>query len=89
MCTPDYMLETPCSFIDAYKGEKHLGGNGIFQEMGNYKMAHQQLLGFCKVLQAQKRCVPLELSKQLMLLHSYILVKTLIRLGDHRYRETN
>ncbi|CAM6075010.1 unnamed protein product [Sphagnum tenellum] len=54
------------------------------QEMGNYKMAHQQLLGFCKVLQAQKRCVPLELSKQLMLLHSYILVKTLIRLGDHR-----
>jgi hypothetical protein len=57
------MLETPNRFIDAYKGEKHLGGNGIVEEMGNYKMAHQQLLGFCEVLQAQKRCVLLELSK--------------------------
>jgi hypothetical protein len=57
------MLETPSSFIDGYKGEKHLGGNGIVQEMGNYKMAHQQLLGFCEVLQAQKECVLFELSK--------------------------
>ncbi len=63
LCTPEFMLETPSSFIDAYKGEKHLGGNGIVEEMGNYKMAHQQLLDFCEVLQAQKRCVLLELSK--------------------------
>jgi hypothetical protein len=57
--------------------------------MGNYKMAQQQLLGFCEVLEAQKRCVLLELSKQLMLLRSYILVKSLIHLGDHWYGETN
>ncbi len=52
-------------------------------------MAQQQLLGFCEVLEAQKRCVLLELSKQLMLLRSYILVKSLIHLGDHWYGETN
>lgn len=56
----------------------------LYQDMGNYKMAHQQLLEFCKILQKQGKHVPLELSNQLMLLHSYILVKTLIRLGDHR-----
>ncbi|KAL3685980.1 hypothetical protein R1sor_004002 [Riccia sorocarpa] len=54
------------------------------QESGNYKIAHQQLLDLCKVLKREKQHVPYELSKQLMLLHSYTLVKTLIRLGDHK-----
>ncbi|KAL3692410.1 hypothetical protein R1sor_006061 [Riccia sorocarpa] len=54
------------------------------QESGNYKIAHQQLLDLCKVLKREKQQVPYELSKQLMLLHSYTLVKTLIRLGDHK-----
>ncbi|CAM6122003.1 unnamed protein product [Calypogeia fissa] len=54
------------------------------QEMGNYKIAHQQLLDLCKVLQSKQRLVPHEVLKQLILLHSYTLVKTLIRLGDHK-----
>ncbi|KAL2603232.1 hypothetical protein R1flu_008809 [Riccia fluitans] len=54
------------------------------QESGNYKIAHQQLLDLCRVLKKEKLHVPYELSKQLMLLHSYTLVKTLIRLGDHK-----
>ncbi|KAG6546796.1 hypothetical protein Mapa_011742 [Marchantia paleacea] len=54
------------------------------QEMGNYKNAHQQLLEFCKVMKSENKHIPYDLSKQLMLLHSYTLVKTLLRLGDHR-----
>lgn len=54
------------------------------QDMGNYKVAHQQLQKFCKILRSEAKYVPSNLLNQLMLLHSYILVKTWICLGDHR-----
>ena len=54
------------------------------QEMGNYKIAHSQLLSTYRELQAQKKRIPAELTRSLMLLHSYILVKTLARIGDHQ-----
>ncbi|KAJ7557745.1 hypothetical protein O6H91_04G007600 [Diphasiastrum complanatum] len=54
------------------------------QEAGNYKNAHQLLFGHCRVLQEEGKTVPSELSMQLMLLHSYVLVKILMRLDDHR-----
>ena len=53
--------------------------------MGNYRVAHQQLLQFYTTLKSQGKCTPHELLKQLMLLHSYILVKTLICINDHKY----
>lgn len=54
------------------------------QEMGNYKLAHSQLLSTYRELRAQQKRVPAELTRSLMLLHSYILVKTLARSGDHK-----
>eukprot|EP00193_Tetraselmis_chui_P006636 CAMPEP_0177753690 /NCGR_PEP_ID=MMETSP0491_2-20121128/1597_1 /TAXON_ID=63592 /ORGANISM="Tetraselmis chuii, Strain PLY429" /LENGTH=282 /DNA_ID=CAMNT_0019268997 /DNA_START=33 /DNA_END=878 /DNA_ORIENTATION=+ len=53
------------------------------QEMGNYKLAHSQLLATYRELQRQRKRVPAELTRSLMLLHSYILVKILARIGDH------
>lgn len=53
--------------------------------MGNYRVAHQQLLQFYKILKSKRKCIPPELLNQLMLLHSYILVKTLIHINDHKY----
>ncbi|GAQ81709.1 hypothetical protein KFL_000880240 [Klebsormidium nitens] len=53
------------------------------QEAGNYKVAHTQLLQTFLELQSHGRRPPSELSRQLMLLHSYVLVKTLVKLGDH------
>jgi WD repeat-containing protein 19 len=53
------------------------------QEAGNYKVAHTQLLQTFLELQRHGRRPPSELSRQLMLLHSYVLVKTLVKLGDH------
>uniref|UniRef100_A0A061RSU0 Wd repeat-containing protein 19 n=2 Tax=Tetraselmis sp. GSL018 TaxID=582737 RepID=A0A061RSU0_9CHLO len=53
------------------------------QEMGNYKLAHSQLFETFRELRSQKRRIPAELTRSLMLLHSYILVKTLARIGDH------
>eukprot|EP00873_Tetraselmis_striata_P029142 jgi/Tetstr1/449406/TSEL_036501.t1 len=54
------------------------------QEMGNYKVAHGQLLATYRELQRQKKRTPAELTRSLMLLHSYILVKILARSGDHQ-----
>jgi hypothetical protein len=48
-------------------------------------VAHQQLLQFYTTLKSKGKCTPPELLKQLMLLHSYILVKTLICINDHKY----
>ncbi|KAJ3227474.1 WD repeat-containing protein 19 [Clydaea vesicula] len=53
------------------------------QMLGNYRAAHDLLLdNYCQ-LRNMKAKVPSELAKMLMLLHSYILVKVLIRLDDH------
>ncbi len=46
-------------------------------------MAHEQLVGSSQGLREQGRACPTELMRTLMLLHSYILVKTLVRMGDH------
>jgi len=53
------------------------------QELGNYKSAHDLLYDTFRDLEADKKRVPRELYGNLMLLHSYILVKYLIPLGDH------
>ena len=47
-------------------------------------MAHEQLVSSAQGLREQGRACPTELMRTLMLLHSYILVKTLVRMGDHQ-----
>ena len=49
-------------------------------------MAHEQLVSSSQGLREQGRACPTELMRTLMLLHSYILVKTLVRMGDHQVR---
>ncbi|KAI5082974.1 hypothetical protein GOP47_0002717 [Adiantum capillus-veneris] len=53
------------------------------QEKGNYKRAHQLLLDFSLVLRNYGRAIPADILQSLMLLHSYVLGKIHIRLGDH------
>ena len=47
-------------------------------------MAHEQLVSSSQGLREQGRASPTELMRSLMLLHSYILVKALVRMGDHQ-----
>ncbi len=53
------------------------------QDEGNYKLAHSKLFSTMQQLTALGAPVPLELSRALALLHSYVLVKSLVGLGDH------
>jgi WD repeat-containing protein 19 len=53
------------------------------QDMGNYRDAHKLMLQTHLDLQAQKMAVPADLARQLMLLHSYTLVKRYVKLQDH------
>jgi WD repeat-containing protein 19 len=53
------------------------------QEMGNYKNAHQLLFKTYQDLKSQKLALPQELWRRLMVLHSYVIVKRLVKLGDH------
>lgn len=53
------------------------------QDMGNYRVAHDLLLQTHRDLQAQGMSVPSDLSRQLVLLHSYTLVKRFVKAGDH------
>lgn len=53
------------------------------QMLGNYRTAHDLLLENYIQLKSMKATVPIELGKMLMLLHSYILVKVLIKIDDH------
>lgn len=46
--------------------------------------AHEQLVGSSQQLRALGKSSPSDLLRSLMLLHSYILVKTLIRMADHQ-----
>ena len=48
------------------------------------QVAHEKLLSTVLDLQRQDKRAPTELMRALMLLHSYILVKTLVRMGDHQ-----
>merc|ERR1712076_166486 len=51
--------------------------------MGNYKHAHQLLFKTYQDLKAQKLALPQELWRRLMILHSYVIVKRLVKSGDH------
>ncbi|KAI9206652.1 uncharacterized protein BJ171DRAFT_597315 [Polychytrium aggregatum] len=53
------------------------------QTLGNYRAAHDLLLDNFRQLKLTKTRVPSEIERMLMILHSYILVKTLVKLGDH------
>jgi len=53
------------------------------QEMGNYKAAHQLLFRTYQDLRAQKLALPQDLWRRLMILHSYVIVKRLVKSGDH------
>merc|ERR1712004_463739 len=54
------------------------------QEMGNYKHAHQLLFKTYQDLKSQKLALPQELWRRLMILHSYVIVKRLVKTGDHQ-----
>merc|ERR1719352_1370934 len=53
------------------------------QDIGNYRVAHDLLLQTHRDLSAQGMSVPSDLSRQLVLVHSYTLVKHFLKLQDH------
>ncbi|KAJ3156217.1 WD repeat-containing protein 19 [Geranomyces michiganensis] len=53
------------------------------QALGNYRAAHDLLLDNYRQLRASKNHVPAEIERMLMLLHSYMLVKALVRINEH------
>jgi len=53
------------------------------QEEGNYKQAHQLLFRTYQELKQQKLALPQELWRRLLTLHSYVIVKRLVKAGDH------
>ncbi|KAM7326335.1 hypothetical protein ACRRTK_014813 [Alexandromys fortis] len=53
------------------------------QSAGNYRNAHDVLFSMYAELKSQKIKIPSEMATNLMILHSYILVKIHVRSGDH------
>ncbi len=53
------------------------------QKEGNYKVAHGILFETHQDLSTHKIEIPQELQRNLLLLHSYVLVKRLVAAGDH------
>ena len=53
------------------------------QDMGNYALAHSVIVETTQQLEANDVRVPLQLRTLFVLLHSYMLVKTLVRHNDH------
>ncbi|XP_072190356.1 WD repeat-containing protein 19 isoform X2 [Excalfactoria chinensis] len=53
------------------------------QRSGNYRNAHDVLFSMYSELKTQKIKIPSEMATNLMILHSYILVKTHVKRGDH------
>ncbi|XP_047221085.1 WD repeat-containing protein 19 [Girardinichthys multiradiatus] len=53
------------------------------QSAGNYRNAHDMLFSMYTELQAQKIKIPAEMATNLMILHSYLLVKIHVKTGDH------
>ncbi|CAK4724993.1 unnamed protein product [Aphanomyces euteiches] len=53
------------------------------QELGNYKVAHDVLVETHRQLQLHKIHVSQDLRNSLTLLHSYVIVKKLVKRGDH------
>ncbi|XP_071786835.1 WD repeat-containing protein 19-like isoform X1 [Asterias amurensis] len=54
------------------------------QIAGNYRNAHDVLLSMYRELKNQKIKIPTEMATNLMILHSYILVKIHVKRGDHK-----
>ncbi|XP_004642695.2 WD repeat-containing protein 19 isoform X2 [Octodon degus] len=54
------------------------------QSAGNYRNAHDVLFSMYAELKSQKIKIPSEMVTNLMILHSYILVKIHVKNGDHR-----
>lgn len=53
------------------------------QNTGNYRHAHDVLFGMYQELKAHKIKIPTEMSTNLMILHSYILVKTHVKIKEY------
>uniref|UniRef100_A0A183C7E0 WD_REPEATS_REGION domain-containing protein n=1 Tax=Globodera pallida TaxID=36090 RepID=A0A183C7E0_GLOPA len=53
------------------------------QQQGFYKTAHDLLFGMCQTLRRERIRTPLDMENSLMLLHSYNLVKLLLKKGDN------
>ncbi|KAK6324407.1 hypothetical protein J4Q44_G00037490 [Coregonus suidteri] len=53
------------------------------QAAGNYRNAHDVLFSMHTELRTQKIRIPAEMNTNLMILHSYILVKIHVKRGDH------
>lgn len=53
------------------------------QSAGNYRNAHDVLFSMYTELQTQNIRIPAEMATNLMILHSYILVKVHVKRGDH------
>ncbi|KAM4052553.1 WD repeat-containing protein 19 [Anomaloglossus baeobatrachus] len=53
------------------------------QSAGNYRNAHDVLFSMYMELKTQKIKIPAEMATNLMILHSYILVKIHVKRGDH------
>ncbi|KAK7874235.1 hypothetical protein R5R35_006274 [Gryllus longicercus] len=54
------------------------------QMNGNYRCAHDVLFGMYQELQRNRIKIPAEMQHNLMLLHSYILVRLHVRHGEHK-----
>lgn len=53
------------------------------QELGNYKYAHEILYETYKDIRANKLHIPYDLNQKLMIIHSYIIGRRLIKNKDH------
>uniref|UniRef100_A0A452SZ61 WD repeat domain 19 n=1 Tax=Ursus maritimus TaxID=29073 RepID=A0A452SZ61_URSMA len=53
------------------------------QSAGNYRNAHDVLFSMYAELKSQKIKIPSEMATNLMILHSYVLVKIHVKNGDH------
>ncbi|KAJ1537325.1 WD repeat-containing protein 19 [Nowakowskiella sp. JEL0078] len=63
--------------------EEQTLGEKRMSNLGNYRAAHDLLLDNFKQLRARKVTIPSEIERMLMILHSYILVKSLIKIDEH------
>uniref|UniRef100_A0A0R3RUL2 WD repeat-containing protein 19 n=1 Tax=Elaeophora elaphi TaxID=1147741 RepID=A0A0R3RUL2_9BILA len=53
------------------------------QANGSYRIAHKLLFGMYQELQNEGIKVPFEVQNNLMLLHSYLIIKSLVKRGEH------
>ncbi|VDK67285.1 unnamed protein product, partial [Onchocerca ochengi] len=53
------------------------------QTNGSYRIAHKLLFGMYQELQNEGIKVPFEVQNNLMLLHSYLIIKSLVKRGEH------